>query len=162
MWQNHAEHLLKNIFFKTPKCFNQRTGHCESTNEQPDVSPPDHDALAPVSAFANAGVLVLPCGPDPHEQNQEVEDHDSHETLGVDGHLPLVRFLPPRSSATARRGLEFHGENFEEKKVETRFCGLRVTWIWNEYLTAWLFFPCLLSAQTQRVIPIHYHRFHAH
>lgn len=105
---------------------NPLTGHCESTNEQPDVPSPDHDVLAPV--HANAGVLVLPRGPDPHKQNQEVEDHDSHETLGVDGHLPSVRFLPPRSSAAARRGLDSHGENFVEKKEEeTHFCGLCLT-----------------------------------
>lgn len=92
---------------------NKLTGHCESTNKQSDVPSPDHDAFASVSA--NTGVLVLPRGPDPHKQNQDVEDHNSHETLGVDGHLPSVRFLPPRSSATARGGLEFHGENFEDK-----------------------------------------------
>lgn len=40
----------------------------------------------------------------------------------MDGHLPFVRFLPPRSSA--RGGLESHGENFEEDKKETHFYGL--------------------------------------
>ncbi len=98
---------------------NQLTSHCESTNEQSDVPSPDHDALAPV--HANTGVLVLPRGPDPHKQNQDVEDHDSHETLGVDGHLPFVRFLLPRSSAIARGGLESHGKNCEEKMEGTRF-----------------------------------------
>lgn len=113
MCQNaHAGHVER---------VSQLTGHCKSTNEQSDVPSPDHDALAPLSAIANTGVLVLPSGPDPHEQNQDVEDHDSHETLGVDGHLPFVSFLPPRSSAIARGGLDFHGENFEEREVQTHF-----------------------------------------
>lgn len=94
---------------------NKLTSHRESTDKQSDVPSTDHDAFASVSAIPNTGVLVFPGCPDPHEKNQDVEDHNSHETLGVNGHLPFVRFLPPRSSAVARRGLEFHGENFEEK-----------------------------------------------
>lgn len=63
------------------------TGHRESSHEQSDVSSPDHDALTAVSSFPDAGVLVLPGGPDPHEQNEDVKENDGRETLGVDGHF---------------------------------------------------------------------------
>lgn len=92
------------------------TCHGESTHEQPDVPSTDHDALAPLSAFADSGVLILPRGPDAHEQDQEIEDHDSYQTLGVDGHLRPVRVHPPRSRAGAHRCLEGHGEILEEEK----------------------------------------------
>lgn len=95
---------------------NQLTGHSEPTDEQPDVPSPDHDSLAPITAIADSSVLILPRGPDPDEQNQDIEDHDSHKTLGVDGHLPFVGVLPPRSGAIARGELESHGENFEDTK----------------------------------------------
>lgn len=88
--------------FRDSPAVNQLTGHCETTDEQPDVSSPDHDPLALVSA--NSGVLILPRGPDTNEQNQDVEDHNSHETLGVDGHLPLVRFPAEIKCYCARTG----------------------------------------------------------
>lgn len=86
----------------TNKQNQQPTGHCESTHEQSDVPSPDHDTLAPLPALADPGALVLPRGPDPHEQDQDVEDHDGHETLGVDGHRPSVRFPPRRDQVLLR------------------------------------------------------------
>ena len=69
------------------------TCHGESTDKQSDVSPSHHDGLAAVGALRLPGVFVLPCRPDAHEQDEEVEDRDSHKPLYMDGHcrtgLPL-------------------------------------------------------------------------
>lgn len=64
----------------------QHTSHCESADEQSYVSSPDHYTLTPVSTFTDSRVLVLPRSPDPHKQNHEIENHDSHEALDVDRH----------------------------------------------------------------------------
>lgn len=95
---------------------NQLTGHSEPTDEQPDVPSPDHDTLAPINAIADSSVLILPRGPDPDEQNQDIEDDNSHKTLGVDAHLLFLRVPAPRSGAIAHGELESHGENFEDIK----------------------------------------------
>lgn len=68
------------------------TSHCESTYKQPNVPPPNHDAFTSFSTVANARVLVLPGSPDPHKEDQGVEDDNGHEALDVDGHvLPSTR-----------------------------------------------------------------------
>lgn len=64
----------------------QLTCHRESTDKQSDVSPADHNGLAAVGAFRLPGVLVLPCRPDAHEQDEQIEDCDSHEPFDMDGH----------------------------------------------------------------------------
>lgn len=117
-----------------PSVVNRLTGHCESTNEQPDVSSSDHDTFAPVYAIPDSRVLVLPRSPDPHEQDEEIKDYDSHETFGVDGHLLFVRFLPPRSGVSARGGLGFHGESSEEEKKHPWTRGLFVTLMGQKWL----------------------------
>ena len=62
------------------------TSHGETSHEKPNVSPADHDDLTAVRAFSNPGVFVLPGCPDAHAENEQIEDHDGHDALCVDGH----------------------------------------------------------------------------
>lgn len=66
------------------------TGHRESTHEQTDVSAADHDGLAAVSSLRDPGALVLPRRPDPHHQDQHVEDNDGQQSVHMNGHLTLT------------------------------------------------------------------------
>lgn len=62
------------------------TCHSKHTDKQPNVPPSDHDGFAAVGALRLPGVFVLPCRPDAHEQDEQIEDHDSHKPLYMDGH----------------------------------------------------------------------------
>lgn len=77
---------LKNFFRAGGEQTPKGTCHGESTDEQPDVSPADHDGLAAVGSLRLPWVLVLPCRPNAHEQDEQVEDRDSHKSLDMDGH----------------------------------------------------------------------------
>lgn len=87
------------------------TCHGEPPNEQADVPAPDHDTLAPLPTITDPGVLVLPRRPDPDKQNQEIKEHDGHQTLNVDRHPALRVGFTPSSGAAAGGELETHGEN---------------------------------------------------
>lgn len=62
------------------------TRHSKSPDKQPDVSPSDHDGFAAVGALRLPGVFVLPCRPDTHEEDEQIEDRDSHKPFYMDGH----------------------------------------------------------------------------
>lgn len=62
------------------------TGHRKHAHKQSDVSPAHHDILAPVQTILVPRSLVLPCGPDAHNQDEDVEDDNGHQALHVDAH----------------------------------------------------------------------------
>ncbi len=58
------------------------TCHGEDADEQADVPPGKHDVLT-----VGRGALGLAGSPDPHEQDQQVEDDDRKDTENVNRHL---------------------------------------------------------------------------
>lgn len=66
------------------------TGHREHAHKQSDVSPAHHDVLAPVQTLIVPGSLVLPRGPDAHNQDEDVEDDNGHQAFHVDAHLVFL------------------------------------------------------------------------
>lgn len=140
---------------------NQLTGHSEPTDEQPNVPSPDHNPFTSVHAIADSSVLILPRGPDPDEQNQDIEDHDRHKTLSVDGHLPFVCVLPPRSGAIAHGELESHGVNFEDTKEETQFNRLQLWFVReneNPMSTLKSYYPnCFMQSDTDSILAANIH-----
>lgn len=73
-----------------PYVYPELTGHCKHAHKQSDVSPAHHDVLTPVHTLLVPRSLVLPCCPDAHEQDEDVEDDNGHQTFHVDAHLGFL------------------------------------------------------------------------